>query len=89
MALTNYLLQTVILVALFNGYGAGLIGHTGPAVGLVVALALFALQMIWSPIWLNHFRFGPMEWLWRSLTYGAPQPMRIARPSAGVVGTMG
>ena len=89
MALTNYLLQTVILVALFNGYGAGLIGHTGPTVGLVVALALFTLQMIWSPIWLNHFRFGPMEWLWRSLTYGAPQPMRIARPSAGVVGTMG
>jgi uncharacterized protein len=89
MALTNYLLQTVILVSIVNGYGLGMIGHIGPAFGLVMALTLYSLQMIWSPIWLNHFRFGPMEWLWRSLTYGTPQPMRIRHPAAGMVGTTG
>ena len=89
MALTNYLLQSVILVSIVNGYGLGMIGHIEPTVGLVMALALYSLQMIWSPIWLNHFRFGPMEWLWRSLTYGRAQPMRIAQPAAGIVGTTG
>ena len=89
MALTNYLLQSVILVTIFNGYGLGMIGHIGPTVGLIIALTLYALQMMWSPIWLSHFRFGPMEWLWRSLTYGAAQPMRITRPAAGMVGTTG
>jgi uncharacterized protein len=78
MALTNYLSQTVVLVILFNGYGGGLIGRTGPAFGLLVALTLFAVQIGWSAVWLTYFRFGPMEWLWRSLTYGKMQPMRIS-----------
>ena len=82
MALTNYLTQTIVMVLLFNGYGGGLIGRTGPAIGLVIALAVFGLQMIISPIWLSHFRFGPAEWVWRSLTYGKAQPMR--QPASGV-----
>jgi uncharacterized protein len=43
-----------------------------------VALALFGVQMVWSALWLERFRFGPLEWLWRSLTYGAWQPMRVS-----------
>ena len=42
-----------------------------------LALAVFAVQVVFSHLWLRHFRFGPMEWLWRSLTYAAPQPMRL------------
>jgi uncharacterized protein len=81
MALTNYLTQTIVMVLLFNGYGGGLIGRTGPAVGLAMALTLFAIQMIVSAIWLRHYKFGPAEWVWRSLTYGQPQPMRQAAPT--------
>jgi uncharacterized protein len=78
MALTNYLSQTVIMLLIYYPYGFGLIGRTGPAAGLAIALAVYGVQMIWSRIWLAHFQFGPMEWLWRSLTYGAAQPMRLS-----------
>jgi uncharacterized protein len=84
MALTNYLSQTVVMVLLFNGYGAGWIGQTGPATGLIIALTVFGVQMIWSAVWLRSFRFGPMEWVWRSLTYGRAQPMRL--PVSGTEG---
>jgi uncharacterized protein len=77
MALTNYLTQTVVCLLIFYGYGAGLIGHVGAAVSLVIALLVFALQMVWSPWWLARFHFGPAEWLWRTLTYGRVQPTRI------------
>jgi uncharacterized protein len=80
MALTNYLAQTVICLLIFYGYGAGLIGHVGSAVALAIALLVFGMQMLWSPLWLARFRFGPAEWLWRSLTYGRFQPMRIDTP---------
>jgi len=82
MALTNYLTQTVVCLAVFYGFGAGLIGRTGPALGLVIALALYATQMAWSRLWLSHFRMGPLEWLWRSATYGRPQPLLNAAPIA-------
>jgi uncharacterized protein len=75
MALTNYLTQSVICVAVF--YGGGLVGRVGVAAALAVSLAVFAVQMAWSAWWLARFHFGPAEWLWRSLTYGRPQPMRI------------
>jgi uncharacterized protein len=77
MALTNYLMQTVICLLVFYGYGAGLIGQVGAAAALLIALLVFAAQMAWSPWWLTRFHFGPAEWLWRSLTYGRLQPMRI------------
>jgi uncharacterized protein len=79
MALTHYLSQTVICIAIF--YGGGLIGRVGPAAALAIALAVFAAQMAVSPWWLARFHFGPVEWLWRSLTYGRPQPMRIRAPA--------
>ncbi len=77
MALTNYLAQTLFGLGLFYGIGLGL----GPQFGLVgvalAGLAIFGLQALFSCWWLGRFRFGPAEWVWRSLVYGKPQPMRL------------
>ena len=77
MALTNYLLQSLICTTLFYGYGFGLYGKVGAAVGLLLTVIIFAAQVAWSAWWLSHFRFGPVEWLWRTLTYGHVQPMSL------------
>ena len=71
MALTNYLSESIVLGFVFYGYGLGLFGRLGPAAGLALAIALYALQLAFSVWWLRRYRFGPAEWLWRSLTYGA------------------
>ena len=87
MALTNYLLQTVIALWLFYGYmpGPGRSGQVGP-VGLVpIAFVIFGAQIVFSGWWLRHYRFGPMEWLWRSLTYRRLQPMRRSDPARAAV----
>ncbi len=76
MALTNYLLQSVIGVLVFYGYGLGLFGRVDRFGLWWFILAVWALQLIWSPWWLSRFRFGPVEWLWRSLTYWRWQPLR-------------
>ena len=76
LALTNYLLQTVLVTTLLYGYGAGLYGRLGIITGLPVALLIFILQIILSRWWLQQFRFGPVEWLWRAATYGRSQPLR-------------
>jgi uncharacterized protein len=76
MALTNYLLQSLVMTTLAYGYGFALFGKIGLAQGLVLAIALFALQVPLSRWWLDRFRFGPVEWLWRTLTYRQFQPMR-------------
>lgn len=76
MALTNYLMQTVLAIILFYGIGFGL-GGTVSMVGYEsIALAVYIVQVIWSHWWLERFHFGPMEWLWRSLTYGKVMVMR-------------
>lgn len=75
MAFTNYILQTIICTTIFYGHGFGLFGkveRTGQ-IGTVFAVWIFLL--IVSPLWLRHLRFGPLEWLWRSLTYMKLQPM--------------
>lgn len=76
MALTNYILQTLIAVSVFYGYGLGWFGQVERTGQLAFVLVVWALQLAWSPLWLQHFRYGPLEWLWRSVTYGAMQPMR-------------
>jgi len=76
MALTNYLLQSLFWTSLFYGYGLGLWGEVPRAAQLPLALAFFAGQIFFSRWWLERFRFGPAEWLWRTLTYWQPQPMR-------------
>ena len=76
MALTNYLMQTVLQSLIFYGWGLALIGRFGLAFVFPFALAIFTFQLAYSRWWLSRFRFGPAEWLWRSLTYGKAQPMR-------------
>ncbi len=76
-ALSNYLLQSVVCTMIFYSYGLGLYGRLGPAAGLGLSFLIFAAQVPLSAWWLRRFRFGPVEWVWRSLTYGRIQPMRL------------
>jgi uncharacterized protein len=76
LALTNYIGQSVIATAIFNGWGLGWFGRLGLAASLGIALLILGAQLVGSRIWLRAYRFGPLEWVWRSLTYGARQPMR-------------
>ncbi len=78
-ALSNYLLQSVICTTIFYSYGFGLYGKVGPAAGMGLSVLIFAVQVPASEWWLRRFQFGPAEWIWRSLTYGQPQPLRIAK----------
>jgi uncharacterized protein len=80
MALTNYMLQVVVLDYLVSGYGLRL--RLRPALGMVCAALLFGVEVALSRWWLSRFRFGPLEWVWRSLTYGKPQPMRSLKVAA-------
>ncbi len=86
MALTNYLTQTIRCTLVFYGHGLGWYQRT-PRIGqLAVLLAVWVLQLAWSPWWLHHFRFGPCEWLWRSRTYLEIQPFRRSRRPARATG---
>jgi uncharacterized protein len=76
MALTNYLGTSLVCVLLFEGFGLGLYGRLGRAQLLFIVLPVWLAQAILSPFWLRRFRYGPMEWLWRSLTYWSWLPMR-------------
>lgn len=76
MALTNYLMQTVICTTIFYGHGCGLIGQVSRLGQAGIVAAIWILQLGYSPVWLKYFRFGPAEWLWRSLSYRRPQPWR-------------
>jgi uncharacterized protein len=75
MALTNYLLQTLMCTTLFFGHGFGLFGRVERVGQIGIVFAIWVLQLLMSTWWLARFRFGPMEWLWRSLTYWKVQPM--------------
>lgn len=75
MALTNYLSQSLICTLIFAGYAGGMVGYVSPLGLLGVALAIYSCQLVVSMIWLTFFRFGPMEWLWRTITYAKWQPM--------------
>jgi uncharacterized protein len=76
MALTNYLLQTVICTFIFYGHGLGLFGQVERYQQALIMVGVWILQLIISPLWLRYFRFGPAEWLWRCLTYLKLQPIR-------------
>lgn len=76
MALTNYLLQSILCSVIFYGWGIGLYGRLGYAEQLLVVAVVWTAQIAWSAPWLRAFRFGPAEWAWRSLTYWGLQPMR-------------
>lgn len=74
MALTNYLMQTLLGIAIYFGVGLGLVGHAAPGWIVAISAATFALQILWSHLWLARFEQGPMEWLWRRLTYAGRMP---------------
>jgi len=76
MAFSNYVLQSVVCSTVFYGYGFGLFGELERYQVYYVVLGCWILHLVISPIWLQHYRFGPLEWCWRSLTYWQRQPMR-------------
>jgi uncharacterized protein len=80
MALSNYLMQSLICTTLFYGYGFGLFGHVHRPGLAAIVVAVWIFQLSVSNIWLRYFRFGPAEWLWRSLTYWKLQPMLVRPP---------
>lgn len=87
MALTCYLSQSIIALFLFSGLGLGWVGKVGPTLLWPLAAGIVGVQLLGCRWWLAHFRFGPVEWVWRSLSYGYAQPLRrTANLPATVVG---
>jgi uncharacterized protein len=77
MALTNYIMHSVILSSIFHGYAGGYFGEISRAAQMLIAFAIIVLQLRLSRWWLNHYAFGPLEWLWRCLSYKKIQNMRL------------
>jgi uncharacterized protein len=77
MALSCYLLQTIICTTVFYGHGLGLFGSVERVGQALIVVAVSALLLVACPLWLRYFRFGPFEWLWRSLTYMKVQPILV------------
>ena len=81
MAFTNYIMQSLIMTTIFyGGRGFGLWGEVDRLTLWAIVLAVWALQLIWSPLWLSRFEMGPLEWIWRRLSYG--KPVRIGKAAA-------
>jgi len=78
MALTDYLMQSVLCTVFFYNTGTGWFGSVGPALAWVPTLVLFSAQVVFSNMWLRRYRYGPMEYVWRAMTYGRLPPMRWA-----------
>jgi uncharacterized protein len=81
MALTNYMIQVAVLDLLASGYGVGL--KLRPLLYVAAALLLFTAEAVFASVWFARFRIGPLEWLWRTLTYLRSQPLRRAAVAAG------
>ncbi|MBW6393431.1 DUF418 domain-containing protein [Billgrantia antri] len=75
-AFSQYILQSVLCSLIFQGYGLGWFGRVERSEQLVIVLALWLLQLWLAPLWMRHFQYGPLEWLWRSLTYQRAQPFK-------------
>ncbi|NRQ40514.1 DUF418 domain-containing protein [Nonomuraea sp. NN258] len=80
MALSNYLAQSLICALIFTGYGLALVDRVSPALEVLIALAVFAVQVLYSRQWLRRHRYGPVEWLLRWLTYGRRPETVTPRP---------
>jgi uncharacterized protein len=78
MAFTNYIAQSIVFGWIFYGYGLGLFGQLGVTGALGIGLAVYFVQVLFSAWWLGRYRYGPVEWLWRTLMYGAAQPMTLS-----------
>lgn len=75
-AFSNYILHTLVFTTLFYGYGFGLFGDIARWQQLLMVLSMWAVQLWLAPMWLQHFKYGPLEWVWRSLTYGKLQAFK-------------
>lgn len=80
-AFTNYLGTSILMTGLFYGWGFGLFGELSRVQLWPVVIAMWAIMLAWSKPWLDRFQYGPLEWLWRSLSRGSLQPMRKAAPA--------
>lgn len=76
VAFSNYLGTSLAMTALFYGWGFGLFGRLDRTALYLVVVGAWAVMLLWSKPWLDHFRYGPLEWLWRTLARGRPQPLR-------------
>ncbi len=85
MPLTNYLGQSAVHSTLFYGYGLGFYARVTPALGVLIAVGTYVFEVIFSIAWMSRFRFGPLEWLWRTLTYG--KPPALTAPSRSPIDT--
>ena len=83
MAFTNYLTQSLIMTTIFYGGRGALMGEVDRPMLWALVLAIWALQLVWSPLWLSRFEMGPFEWVWRCLTYGRRFPLRRLDRQAG------
>lgn len=81
MAFTCYILETVLSTLVFYGHGAGLFGVVPRTGQVLVTLAIWAVLLLFAPAWLGRYRFGPLEWLWRTLTYGRVERLRRDAPA--------
>ncbi|GAA6205686.1 DUF418 domain-containing protein [Thalassotalea sp. SU-HH00458] len=79
MALTNYITHSIILTSIFYGYAGGMFGQIARAEQMLIVVAIIFGQVLFSKLWLNYFKFGPLEWIWRSLTYLTWQPLRRSK----------
>ncbi|GAE27799.1 membrane protein [Halalkalibacter wakoensis JCM 9140] len=77
MALTNYIMQTFIGVGIFTGLG--LFGDVNLTLGIILSLIIFPIQILFSYLWLKYYKYGPLEWLWRSITYGEFQTLKMRK----------
>jgi uncharacterized protein len=76
MAFTNYIMHSIICNIIFLGYGFSMYGKLQRYELYFIVISIWVFQLILSPIWLKYFRFGPLEWIWRSLTYWQIQPFK-------------
>jgi uncharacterized protein len=79
MAFSNYILETVLCTFIFYGHGLGLFARVSRLQEILVVLAVWIVVLVFSRLWMRRFYFGPLEWLWRSLTYGEREPFRRSR----------
>jgi uncharacterized protein len=84
MALTSYLMQTFFGLLLFYQCGLALFLKTSPAMNVLICIAIFAFQIVFSRWWLARFQYGPIEWLWRSATFFKWQPLVKGSLPAGI-----
>jgi len=76
MAFTNYLVTSIVMTTIFYGYGLGLFGSVGRTALYLFCFGMWAAMLLWSKPWLDRFQYGPLEWIWRSLSRWQLQPMR-------------